>query len=81
MGDHIRPEGWNPWHLKDKQNTDPASVTRYAEFGSMNLRGDRLDVSKRVDWSRQLTAEEAAAITIPSVLAGDDGWDPTATPR
>lgn len=76
VGPHIRPEGWNPWHLKDKQNTDPAAVTRYAEFGSTDLTGKPLDVSGRVPWAKQLTAEEAAGITPATVLAGTDGWNP-----
>jgi pectinesterase len=75
MGPHISPAGWNPW---DKANTDPAKTARYSEYKSMDPDGQPLDVSKRVDWSHQLTDDEAAKYTIPNILAGDDHWDPTA---
>ncbi|MCS7033643.1 MAG: pectinesterase family protein [Phycisphaerae bacterium] len=76
MGPHIRPDGWNPWHLKDKQNLEPQKVTRFREFGSMDLSGAPLDVSGRVPWSQQLSPTEAAEYTRQNVLAGEDGWKP-----
>src|SRR4051812_16535713 len=60
MGPHIKPEGWNPWNLKDKPNEHPEENTRYAEFASSDLDGKPLDVSSRVPWSKQLSADEAA---------------------
>jgi pectinesterase len=77
IGSHIRAEGWNQWDRPDKPNTHPESVTRYSEFGSMDLDGKPLDVSGRVKWSRQLTADEAAKYTVANVLGGD-GWNPSA---
>jgi pectinesterase len=77
MGPHIRPDGWNKWDRPDKPNTNPAEHARYFEFGSVDLNGEPIDVSKRVDWSKQLTAEEAAKYTIQNVLGGKDRWDPT----
>jgi len=79
MGPHIRPEGWNKWDLKDKPNNDPAAVTRYSEFQSTDPDGKPLDVSKRVDWSHQLTPDEAAKYAIANILGGEDHWDPTKT--
>ena len=73
IGPHIRLEGWNPWHLKDKQNLEPEKVTRYREFGSMDLNGAPLDVSGRVAWSKQLSESEAAEYTNENVF---DGWLP-----
>lgn len=76
MGPHLRAEGWNPWHLKDKQNEKPETVTRYVEHGSTDLDGKPLDVSGRVAWSKQLTEAEAKRFTIETVLAGEDHWIP-----
>jgi pectinesterase len=73
MGAHIRPEGWNQWDRPNNPNTNPAENTRYFEFASTDLEGKPLDVSKRVPWSHQLTAEQAAQYTIDHVL-GD--WSP-----
>lgn len=73
MGPQISAAGWNPW---SKSNTNPASHARYSEFGSMNLEGQPLDISGRVAWAHQLTAQEAARYTIANVLGGADSWDP-----
>lgn len=69
MGSHIRPEGWNNWGKAENEKT-----ARYAERNSRTPQGRPLDVSQRVPWSRQLTAEEAAGYTIVNAL---NGWDPT----
>jgi pectinesterase len=69
MGDHIRPEGWHNWGKPDSEKT-----ARYAEFEST---GPGANPSARVPWSRQLTAKEAAKITVQSVLGGADGWNPS----
>ena len=76
MGPHIRAEGWNPWDLPTKKNEQPETVTRYREFGSMDLNGAVLDVSKRVAWSKQLSEQEAAEFTVENVLRGEDNWKP-----
>lgn len=74
MGPHIGPEGWNPWA---KENVHPEETTRYSEYGSMTLDGQPLDVSKRVPWAHQLSADEAKEYTVTNVLGGKDHWDPT----
>ena len=66
----VRPEGWHNWGKRENEST-----ARYAEFKST---GPGATPSKRVDWARQLTADEVAALTAGAVLAGDDGWDPAA---
>ena len=53
LGGHIRPEGWNNWRNPENEKT-----ARYAEYGNT---GPGADVSARVEWSRQLTREEALA--------------------
>ncbi|MDB5327400.1 MAG: pectin esterase [Phycisphaerales bacterium] len=71
MGPHIKPEGWSEW----KGDDGKPKPARYSEFASTGPGGN---VSKRVDWSKQLTKAEADAITVESVLAGKDGWNPKA---
>ena len=68
----IRPEGWHNWDRPEREKT-----ARYAEFGST---GPGANPSARVKWARELTADEAAAITPQRVLAGRDGWQLQATP-
>ncbi|UOQ84815.1 pectinesterase family protein [Gracilibacillus salinarum] len=68
MDNHIKPNGWNNWG-------DPANeeTARYSEFASSGPGGDP---EPRYSWSKQLTAEEAAAYTPEKVLAGEDDWNP-----
>ncbi len=64
----IRPEGWDNWRDPTRETT-----ARYAEF---NSKGPGAGPAARVKWSRQLTAAQAGAITIESVLHGPDNWNP-----
>jgi pectinesterase len=68
LGDHIRPEGWHNWGKPDNEKT-----ARYAEYGNT---GPGAKADRRVPWSKQLTKDEAARITVESVLGGQDGWKP-----
>jgi len=53
LGSHIRPEGWS------KMGDESYKTTSMGEYKSMNAAGTALaDVSKRVDWSFQLTENE-----------------------
>jgi len=69
MSDVVRPAGWDAWGKAD------ATKTRYAEFNST---GAGANPAARPKWSRQLTAAEAAKITVQKVLGGLDGWNPLA---
>lgn len=69
MGNHILPEGWNPWK-GDAMFPEKEKTTYYAEFGS---RGEGGNVSKRVSWSHQLTKKEVKNYTINKIF-GD--WNP-----
>ncbi|UFH33447.1 pectinesterase family protein [Chryseobacterium sp. C-71] len=69
MGNHIVPEGWNPWK-GDKMFPDKDKTAYYAEFGS---KGEGGKTDNRVAWSHQLTKREAKKYTIKNIL-GD--WKP-----
>ena len=69
MGSHILPEGWNPWK-GDNMFPNKEKTAYYAEFGS---KGDGGNVSKRVNWSHQLTKKELKNYTIEKIF-GD--WNP-----
>jgi pectinesterase len=69
MSGVVQPAGWNNWRDPAREKT-----ARYAEFNST---GPGADTKARVSWARQLTPEEAKAITAQRVLAGVDGWNPT----
>jgi pectinesterase len=72
MGAHIDPEGWNPWK-GDAMFPEKEKTAFYAEFESS---GAGANPSKRVAWSKQLTAAEAKLYTIKNILGGKDNWDP-----
>jgi pectinesterase len=73
MGPHISTDGWSPW----KAAPNRIYTVRYAEYGST---GPGATPDKRVKWSKQLSADEAAAITIPAVIGSDDHWNPSSSP-
>jgi pectinesterase len=60
MSEVVRPEGWFDWKKPESHAT-----VRYGEFNSTGPGGNS---SARVPWSRQLTAEEAGAMTVERVL-------------
>jgi pectinesterase len=68
MGSHISPAGWNNWGKASNEST-----ARYSEYHSTGPGGAS---DKRVPWSHQLSDEQAKAITVESVLGGNDHWDP-----
>lgn len=65
LGGHIIPAGWQNWGNKANEQT-----TRYCEY---NNHGAGATISGRVDWARQLTKKEAAAINYSAVF-GDTSW-------
>ena len=70
MAGLVRPAGWHNWDKPEREKT--------ARYGEYNSTGPGAAATSRVAWSRQLTKDEAADITVKSVLGGQDGWDPTA---
>jgi pectinesterase len=78
MSETVLPEGWHevvgPNSLRSENQSDRRRTARFSEYGS---RGPGANPSGRVSWSRQLEEAEADQITIPRVLGGSDGWQPT----
>lgn len=68
MGDHIAPSGWDNWRKTENEKT-----ARYSEYKST---GPGAKPDARAPWSKQLTAAEAAACTVPTILGGTDRWNP-----
>jgi pectinesterase len=73
MGAQINPLGWSPWSSVPQR----IHTVHYAEYKSY---GPGATPDKRVPWSHQLTDEQAAGITIQSVLGGGDNWNPPVQP-
>jgi pectinesterase len=63
---HIRAEGWHNWNKPDAEVT-----SFYVEYKSY---GPGADMSKRVDWRKELTENQAALYTPANILGGQDGW-------
>src|SRR5262245_3282414 len=72
MADVVRPAGWHNWDRPDREQT-----ARYREYGS---RGEGGAIAARQPWARTLSADDARAITVASVLGGADAWDPRRVP-
>jgi pectinesterase len=68
MSAGVQSGGWNNWGKPEREK-----MARYAEFNST---GPGAALDKRVPWARQLSVDEAKAITKEAVLAGTDGWKP-----
>ena len=63
--------GWEKW---DSTEANPGADSRYAEYNSMDLLGNPLNVSGRVTWSHQLTASQAAAYSVSNLFGEPDSW-------
>jgi pectinesterase len=68
MGSHITPHGWNNWGKASNETT-----ARYSEYHN---RGPGAAIDKRYPWTHQLSDDDAAKITLPTVIGGSDHWDP-----
>lgn len=73
--EEIHPQGWG-----DTWNMDYAATSTDLHLYEYNNTGQGADMSSRADWAgiKSLTDEEAAEYTVQKVMAGNDGWDPTA---
>lgn len=67
---NVIPEGWSLWGR--------AAETPQADYAEFHSTGPGANPLKRVPWSHQLTAREAARFQPRTFLAGKDRWDPIA---
>jgi hypothetical protein len=72
MAQSINSAGWSVWDAGTNTN-----LISYAEYNSLNISGQPIDVSNRVSWSKQLTSAEASTFTNANILTNTSGaWDP-----
>ncbi len=60
MGKHIQQEGWKEW-----SNTENPATTFYAEYKNS---GEGANTTNRVNWSHQLTYNEAQKYSVENIL-------------
>ncbi|MEA3188740.1 MAG: hypothetical protein QOD99_2570 [Chthoniobacter sp.] len=70
MSEVVRPVGWQNWGKPEREST-----VRYSEY---NNSGAGAAPEARVKWVHPLTAEQAAKVTLQTVVGGTDGWNPQA---
>ena len=71
LGAHITPEGWHNWG-----NTANETTARYCEYDNTTPDGSAAATDSRAPWSRRLTKHEAEKITVETVFAIADTWQP-----
>ena len=64
LGGFIRPEGWHNWSKPEREKT-----AFYAEY---NNNGAGADTTLRVEWSKQLTKEQASKYTVENILKPEE---------
>ncbi|WP_026476846.1 pectinesterase family protein [Alkaliphilus transvaalensis] len=70
MGDHIKPEGFHNW--------DKVHAEKLVDYGEYNSQGPGGQMDQRVSWAKSIKREVLQEYSISNILAGDDGWNPTA---
>jgi pectinesterase len=65
MGNHILPEGWHNWN-----NIEAEETSFYAEYNNSE---NRVSIENRVNWSHQLTKNEAENYSKSNIL-GTANW-------
>ena len=68
LGKHIVPAGWHNWGKQSNEET-----ARYMEYKNT---GEGANVSERVAWSKQLTKNEAEAVTVDAIFGTQSNWNP-----
>jgi len=92
MGSHIKSAGWDPWNdpgvpgANSSADRDP--LTRFSEFGSMDLTGSLLadkngdgTPNGRVAWTDPMTEDQAANYTLEHIFGPVSFWDSTTQPQ
>ncbi len=72
MGNHITPEGWNPWP-GDGMFPNKEKTAFYAEYEST---GEGSSPAKRVTWAKQLPAKAVRQYTLKNIFSGKNAWIP-----
>lgn len=91
MGPQIAAQGWDPWNVTGVGYVDATSdrdpVTRFAEFGSMDLAGQPLDDGSgagrptgRAAWADVMSAEQAANYTVEQIFGPTEFWNQSTQP-
>ena len=70
MGPLINAAGWSTWSGNNHL------TSYFAEYNSMDLAGNPINVSNRVSWSHQLTLADLTQFSKEAWLSGSDGWNP-----
>lgn len=70
FGNHIVPEGWDAW-TGDKMFPDKERTAFYAEYNST---GPGASPGKRVNWSHQLSKEEAEKYNLKNIFSKKADW-------
>ncbi|MFL6583672.1 MAG: pectinesterase family protein [Chthoniobacterales bacterium] len=92
MGPQISLTGWDPWLDAAEPGVDipqdPDAVSRFAEFGSMDMTGNPLPdrdedgtPDGRVAWADPMTAEQAANYTLEQIFGPVEFWNATTQPE
>ncbi|MFN2622055.1 MAG: pectinesterase family protein [Chthoniobacterales bacterium] len=92
MGPHITSAGWDPWNDPGvpgaNSNADRDPLTRYSEFGSVDLNGNLLADSNgdgtpngRVLWTDPMTADQVANYTLEHIFGPVSFWDSSTQPQ
>jgi pectinesterase len=79
MTNAVKSAGWLNWDATElssptKNNGNLAEDARFAEYNSMDLSGNVLDITGRVTWSHQLSASQAAAYTEANLFSTESGY-------
>jgi hypothetical protein len=92
MGSHITAAGWDPWNDPGvpgvNSNVDRDPLTRFSEFGSMDLNGNLLADTNgdgtpngRVAWADPMSEEQAANYTLEHIFGPVSFWDSVTQPQ
>lgn len=69
--DILAEKGYSAWN-----DSTVTNKIRYYEYGSTNEKGEKLDLSNRIEWEKILTDRQAQAYNPFNILRGDDNWNP-----